>query len=83
MEGRGVLASRLGWSCQASAKVEVVELGIGTYMAVTGPGINAGLGEPGLSAKGENADIRALADDGGLRGDRTAIIMATYAAERR
>lgn len=83
MEERGVLASRLGLSCQVSVKVEVVELGIGTYMAVTGPGINAGLGEPGLSEKDENADIRGLADDGGLRGDRTAIILATYATERR
>jgi hypothetical protein len=52
-------------------------------MAITGPGINAGLGDPDLSWKGENVDIRALADDGGLRGDRTAIIMATYATERR
>lgn len=49
-------------------------------MAITEPGINAGLGDPGLSEKGENVDIRALAD-GGLRGDRTAIIMATYATE--
>jgi hypothetical protein len=82
MEERGVLASRLSLSCQASVKVEVVELGIGTYMAITEPGINAGLGDPGLSEKGENVDIRALAD-GGLRGDRTAIIMATYATEWR
>jgi hypothetical protein len=83
MEERDLLASRLGLSCQASVEVEVVELGIGTYMAVTGPGINAGLGESGLSEKGENAEIRALADDGGLRGERTAIIMATYATGRR
>ena len=54
-----------------------------TYMAVTGPGINAGLGESGLSEKGENAEMRALVDDGGLRGERTTIIMATYATERR
>jgi hypothetical protein len=60
-----------------------VEWGIGTYMAVTGPGINAGLGESGLSEKGENAEMRALADEGCLRGARTAIIMATYATGRR
>lgn len=46
-----------------------------THIAVTGPGIYAGLGESGLSEKGEKADIRALAD-GGLIGERTAIMMA-------
>jgi hypothetical protein len=51
-------------------------------MAVTGPVINAGLGESGLSEKGENAEIRALADDGGLKGERTAIIMATHATRQ-
>lgn len=45
-----------------------------THIAVTGPGIYAGLGESGLSEKGEKADIRALAD-GGLKGERTAIMM--------
>jgi hypothetical protein len=79
MEERDVLPSRLGLSCQALAKVDIVELGVKTYMAVTGPGINAGRGESDLSEKGENAEIRALADDGGLRGERTAIIMATHA----
>ena len=48
-------------------------------MAVTGLAMYAGLGESALSEKGENAEIRALADDGGLRGERTAIIMATHA----
>ena len=79
MEGRDGLTCRLDLSCQTLAKVDVIELGIETHMAVTGPEINAGLGESGLSEKGENAEIRALADDGGLRGERTAIIMATHA----
>lgn len=79
-----MLASRLGLPCQASVKVEVCRVGHWyTYMAVTGPGINAGLGESDLSEKGENAEIRALVDDGGIKGGRTAIIMATYATERR
>jgi hypothetical protein len=73
----------LGFTLQASVKVEVVEWGIGTHMAVTGPGINAGLGESGLSEKGENAEMRALADEGCLKGERTAIIMAAYATCRR
>jgi hypothetical protein len=50
-----------------------------THIAVTGPGIYAGLGESGLSEKGEKVEMRALADDGGLNGERTAIIMATHA----
>lgn len=53
--------------------------GLETYMAVTGPGRNAGRGESGLSEKGEKAEMRALVDDGGLNGERTAIIMATHA----
>jgi hypothetical protein len=43
--------------------------------------MNAGRGESGLSEKGEKAEIRALADDGGLNGDLTAIIMASYATQ--
>lgn len=60
----------------------MVELSIETHMAITGPGRNAGRGESGLSEKGEKAEIRALADDGGLNGERTAIIMATRATRR-
>jgi len=82
-EERDVLASHLDSPYQVSVKVEVVEWGIGTHMAVTGPGINAGLGESGLSEKGENAEMRALADEGCLKGERTAIIMAAYATCRR
>ena len=44
--------------------------------------MNAGRGESGISEKGEKADIRALADDGGLNGERTAIIMLSYATQR-
>jgi hypothetical protein len=77
-----MLPSHLVLTCQASVKFDVVELGICTHMAVTGPGRNAGLGESGLSEKGEKAEIRALADDGGLKGERTAIIMATHATRQ-
>jgi hypothetical protein len=73
MEERDVL------TCQALVKGNIMELGVEAHMAVTGPGINAGRGESGLSEKGENAEIRALADGGGLSGERTAIIMATHA----
>jgi hypothetical protein len=66
-----------------SPRPRLLELGIGAYMAVIGPEITAGLGESGLSEKGENADMSALAEDGGRRGERTAIIMATYATKRR
>src|SRR5436309_15299562 len=54
-------------------------MGCTTHTGVTGFAINAGLGESGLSEKGEKAEIRVLLDDGGLRDERMAIIVATHA----
>ena len=79
MEERDGLPSRYDLSCHVSVKARRCRAGLGTHMAVTGLAMNVGLGESALSEKGENAEIRALADDGGLRGERTAIIMAPHA----
>ena len=83
MEERDGQPCRLSLSCQTSVNGRCRRAGMGTHMAVTGLAINAGLGESALSEKGENAEIRALADDGCLKGERTANIMATHATGQR
>lgn len=50
-----------------------------TYIAVKRPAACTGRGESGVSEKGENAEMKALAVAGVGRGERTAIIMATTA----